>query len=217
VIANSRYTADRIRAVYGREADVLAPPVDVTAFRPSSERSGRFLVVSRLLRYKRIGLAVRAATLAGLPLDVIGEGPDRRRLQALAGPTIRFLGRRPDGEVREAFARCTALVVPGVEDFGLTVVEAQASGRPPVAAAAGGALETIRDGETGFLVDDTTPAGFAAVMERASRDQLPTDVLVDAARRYDAAAFTAALDALVARALEQRRRVSTQALVGAGA
>jgi glycosyltransferase involved in cell wall biosynthesis len=215
LIANSRHTAARVQEIYGRAAQVLPPPVDVSAFRPGNDRSGRFLVVSRLLRYKRIGLAVRAATVAGLPLDAIGEGPDRSRLEALAGPTVRFLGRRPDSEVREALAACVALVVPGVEDFGLTVVEAQASGRPPVAAAAGGALETIRDGETGFLVGDASPTAFAAAMERAALQHLPADALVEAAHRYDERAYTDGLDALIAKALEQRRRVPSPAFAGA--
>jgi glycosyltransferase involved in cell wall biosynthesis len=217
LIVNSRYTAGRVRAVYRREAAVLHPPVDVASYRSGSARSGRFLVVSRLLRYKRIGLAVRAATSAGLPLDVIGDGPDRRRLQAFAGPTVRFLGRRPDHDVRDALASCTALLVPGVEDFGLTIVEAQASGRPPIAAAAGGALETIRDGETGFLVRNATPAAFAAAMERASRYELPSGPLIDAARQYDLPVFATGLEILLSTTRDQRRSVASRVLAGAGA
>jgi glycosyltransferase involved in cell wall biosynthesis len=174
-------------------------------------------VVARLLRYKRIGIAVRAATLASLPLDVIGDGPDRRRLETLAGPSVRFLGRRSDDEVRDAMATCTALLVPGVEDFGLTIVEVQASGRPPVATAAGGALESIRDGTTGYLVRDATPAGFVAGMERAMRDQLAPDALIAAARDYDVPVFRARLDALLTTTLEQRRSSPARALVGARA
>ncbi|MBA2475127.1 MAG: glycosyltransferase, partial [Actinobacteria bacterium] len=136
-VANSATVARRIEQTYGRKAEIIHPPVETSAFEPSTERSGRFLVVSRLLPYKRIGLAVEAATRASLPLDVIGDGPARPKLEQAAGPTVRFLGRQDDEVVRHAMARCIALVVPGSEDFGLTPVEAHASGRPVVAFASG--------------------------------------------------------------------------------
>jgi glycosyltransferase involved in cell wall biosynthesis len=205
IIANSSHTARRILEVYGRDAAVLPPPVDVDTFHPTRSRSGRFLVVSRLLAYKRIDLAVRAAELAGAQLDIIGEGPDRTRLEAIAGPGVRFLGRRPDPEMRAHMAACTALLVPGVEDFGLTIVEAQASGRPPIAAAAGGALESVEDGRTGFLVAESTPEGYAAAMRRAMDEELPEERLVAAARRFDVPVFLARLDGLLLDALAVRR------------
>lgn len=203
-IAVSRHTALRIGAVYGREATVIHPPVAVETFHPSTERAGRFLVVSRLGAYKRVDLAVRAATMAGLPLDVIGDGPERTRLERMAGPTVRFLGRLPDDEVQVAMARCIALIVPGTEDFGLTPVEAQASGRPAIAFAAGGALETIEDGSTGYLVREPTPEAFAAAMLDASRVELPAERLVASARRFDQLTFQLRLGAFLEAALERR-------------
>ncbi|MEO7118190.1 MAG: glycosyltransferase [Candidatus Limnocylindrales bacterium] len=202
-VAISQHTADRIAAVYGRESVVIHPPVAVDRFAPSAERSGRFLVVSRLVAYKRIDLAIQAATDASLPLDVIGEGPERARLERMAGPTIRFLGRTSDAEVRAAMARCNALVVPGTEDFGMTPVEAQASGRPPVAFAAGGALETIEDGVSGFLVREATPVAFAAGMRRAATAELAPERLVAASRRFDETVFRARLGAFLDAALER--------------
>jgi glycosyltransferase involved in cell wall biosynthesis len=188
-VAVSSHIAERIAAVYGRRAPVVHPPVDTSTYRPSTRRSGRFLVVSRLRAYKRLDLAVQAANLAGLPLDVIGHGPGLAELRRLAGPTVRILGHRPDEEVREALASCTGVVVPGVQDFGLTLVEAQASGRPPIAYAAGGALDVVADGVTGFLFDRQEPAALAAAMRRALREPLDPAALVASARRFDAPAF----------------------------
>lgn len=215
-VANSVHTAARIRAVYGRDAVVLAPPTDVRAFTPTTERSGRYLIVSRLLGYKRVDLAIRAAAIAGVPLDVIGEGPERSRLEAIAGPTVRFLGRVPDAGVRAAMATCIALLVPGTEDFGLTIVEAQASGRPPIAAAAGGALESIDDGVTGYLVHEPAPEAWAAAMARAADDDLSAEQLVAAARRVDVPVFVARLEALLGEALVARRALGHGSVAEAG-
>jgi glycosyltransferase involved in cell wall biosynthesis len=182
-VANSATVAARIQATYGREAEVIHPPVDTARFELTDERSGRFLVVSRLLAYKRIDLAVEAATRFDLPLDVIGDGPDRKRLERMAGPTVRFLGRCSDEVVRHALARCIALVLPGTEDFGLTPVEAMASGRPPIAYAAGGALETIREGDTGFFFFQQSPEGLHGAIERAMNEDLPSERFLSSARR----------------------------------
>jgi glycosyltransferase involved in cell wall biosynthesis len=202
-VANSRFTAQRLAANYGRVAIVIHPPIDTAAFSPTDERSGRFLVVARLRRYKSLDVAIEAATSLGLPLDVIGVGPDRARLQSRAGPTIRFHGRLSDGEVAAAMARCAALIVPGVEDFGMTTAEVQAAGRPPVAFAAGGALEIVRDGETGYLVAERTPQAVGAAMQRALREELDRDALVASARRFDRAGFDASLRELIQYATER--------------
>lgn len=188
-VANSRHVAAKIARVYGRDAIVVHPPVDTTSFRPTTERSGRFLVVSRLRNQKRVDLVVEAANLRRLPLDVIGDGPELARLRGLAGPTVRFLGRLPDEEVRAAMARSEGVVVAAVQDFGLTLVEAQASGRPPIAFGEGGALEVVEDGRTGFLFRDQTPAGVGSAMERARRVALDVGSLVGSARRFDVAVF----------------------------
>lgn len=210
-LANSRHVADRIRRVYGREAIVVYPPVDTALFELSPEHSGRFLVVSRLRNQKRIDLAIEAANLAGLPLDVIGEGPERGRLERLAGPTVRFLGRLSDDAVRAAMERSAGVLVPAAADFGLTIVEAQASGRPPIAFAGGGALEIVDDGRTGFLFDDQRPEALARAMRHALEIGLRPEPLVASARRFDVAAFRSGLRDAVALALERRHAADAPA------
>lgn len=203
-LAVSAHIAARIRTVYGRPATVVHPPVDTSAFRPSAVRTGRFLVVSRVRAYKRLDLAIDAANLARLPLDVIGDGPGLDALSRRAGPTVRVLGRRPDTEVREALATCVGVVVPAAQDFGLTLVEAQASGRPPIAFAAGGALEVVHDGVTGFLFRDQTPVALAATMRRALEEPLDPAALAGAATRFDGAGFGPALLEALADAVAER-------------
>lgn len=170
-MAISSEVAARIRQCYGRESDVVFPPVDVARFRYDRPVGDYFLVVSRLNSYKRIDLAVEACTALGLPLVVVGDGPDRAGLERIAGPTVRFMGRLPDAEVTALFEGCHAFILPGKEDFGLTPLEANAAGRPVVAFGAGGALDTVRDGETGVLFHESTPEslgrGLSVVASRA--------------------------------------------------
>lgn len=153
-LANSRNVQQRIEECYGRDSIVVYPPVDVERFQVS-EKTGDFcLIVSRLVAYKRIDLAVKAFTEAGKKLVIIGDGPDRARLEAMAGPSVTFLGRAPDEIVTESMATCRAYVFPGCEDFGITPVEAQACGKPVIAFRAGGALETVLENETGVFFDE---------------------------------------------------------------
>jgi glycosyltransferase involved in cell wall biosynthesis len=204
-VANSAFTADRIRRVYGRIARIVHPPIETAAFHPSTDRSGRFLVVARLRPHKRVDLALAAANALRLPLDVIGDGSDLPRLRQIAGPTIRFLGRRTDPEVAAAMARCAGLLVPGVEDFGMTTAEVQAAGRPPIAFAAGGSPEIVRDGRTGFLFTDQSVAAIGEAMLRALREPIDPLALVESARRFDAKIFDAGMRELVAEAHADER------------
>jgi glycosyltransferase involved in cell wall biosynthesis len=187
--AVSKHIAARIRDVYGRDAEVVHPPVDADAFTPSRQRSGRFLVLSRLVTSKRVELVVEAANRYSLPVDVIGAGPQTAALRRLAGPAVRILGWQSGSAVREALATCEAVIVAGEEDFGLVTVEAQASGRPPIAFAAGGALEIIEDGATGYLFEAQEPEAIAAAMRRARDGRLEVSDLRDSARRFDLATF----------------------------
>jgi glycosyltransferase involved in cell wall biosynthesis len=141
--AISHHIADRIRRVYGRSSEVIHPPVDVARFRLADAVDDYYLVVSALAPYKRVDLAVAAAGRLGRRLLVVGQGTEEARLRALAGPGVTFLGWRPDAEVAELYARCRAVLFPSVEDFGIVPLEAAAAGRPTIALARGGALETM--------------------------------------------------------------------------
>jgi glycosyltransferase involved in cell wall biosynthesis len=150
-IANSGFVAERIRRCYGREAAVIYPPVNVGAFEADRPRGDFYLIVSELAPYKRVDLAVEVFTRLGEPLVVIGDGPEMPRLRAMAGPTVNLMGRQPSAVLKEHYERCAAFLYPQVEDFGITAVEAQAAGAPVIALAAGGALESVLDDETGVF------------------------------------------------------------------
>jgi len=166
-IANSRNTARRIAKFYRREAEVLHPPVDVASFQPAlpgEPLEPYYLVLARLLPYKRIDVAIEAFNRLRRPLLVVGDGPDAARLRRLAGPTVRFAGRVDEAAKRGYLRRCQALIWPGEEDLGIAPLEALAAGRPVVAYRAGGALETLVDGVTGRFFDCQTPEALSAAL-----------------------------------------------------
>ncbi len=163
-VAISTAIQERIRRYYGRDSVIVHPPVDVERYHPATTHDDYYLIVSRLVPYKRIDLAVRAFNELGLPLLIAGSGRDRETLEALAGPNVRFLGYVPDEDVQGLLARCKAFIFPGREDFGIAPLEAQAAGRPVIAFGAGGALDTVIEGETGtFFREPTVEALIAAV------------------------------------------------------
>ncbi|MHB8619469.1 MAG: glycosyltransferase [Chloroflexota bacterium] len=191
-VAISRVVAQRIRAAYGRQAEVIYPPVEVRqhCVEPADTIEDYFLVVSRLAPYKRIDLAVQACSRLNLPLLVIGEGRDRPRLQALAGPSVRFLGFvSDDAVVRRHYARCRAFLFPGEEDFGISPLEAQASGRPVIAYGAGGALDTVRPGVTGELFGRQTVDDLAEVLARFNHERYDAGAIRDHAMAFDSEVF----------------------------
>jgi len=150
-IANSENVRERISRIYRRDADVIYPPVDLRRFSVSTAGKGYFLVVAGLVPYKRIDLAVRACNLLGKRLVVVGGGTEEGNLRRIAGPTIEFTGRIPDGEVVRRYRECEALIFPGEEDFGIVPLEAMACGKPVIAFGRGGALETVVDGVNGLF------------------------------------------------------------------
>jgi glycosyltransferase involved in cell wall biosynthesis len=188
-VAISHHIAGRIRRVYGRSAVVIHPPVDVARFRPAASVDDYYLVVSALVPYKRVDLAIAAAGRLGRRLLVVGTGPEERRLHAQAGPSVKFLGWRPDAEVAELYARCRAVLFPAVEDYGIVPLEAAAAGRPTIALAQGGVLETM------VGLDDATAAPTAVFF----REQTAA-ALADAMAAFEAAADRFAPAALRAHA-----------------
>ena len=209
-VANSRLTQERIAACWGRDSELIHPPTDVERFspRPAGERHGSeepsLLVVTELVAHKRVDLALEAARGAGLPIAVVGEGPERARLEArFGGPGgARFLGRVGDAELDRLYAAARALVLPNVEEFGIAAVEAQAAGRPVVAVAAGGALETVIDGETGVLVPPDDLAALTAALARTDFDRFRPELIAGNAERFSKLTFQRRLKARV-EALDQ--------------
>jgi glycosyltransferase involved in cell wall biosynthesis len=167
-VANSRFVARRIERYYRRSATVIHPPVDTAYFSPGADVGDYYLVVGRLTAYKRVDLAVEAFNRLGLPLWIVGDGPARRRLQASAASNVRFLGALSREGVRQAMRGCRALIYPGIEDFGITPVEVQAAGRPVVAFGRGGAVESVRDGETGILFHEQTAGALCEAVSRVA-------------------------------------------------
>ena len=203
LVVNSRVVQQRVLRSWGRGSEVLAPPVDVSRFSVGTS-SGRYhLVVSRLAHYKRLDLAVEAFAELGLPLVVIGDGPARASLQAMAGPTVEFRGRVDDAGVATAMGECRGLIFPGEEDFGITPLEANACGRPVIAFGAGGALETVRTGETGVLFDQPSAASLADAVRRAEHIAWNPAVIRAHAEAFSADRFEARFRAIVER--EARR------------
>jgi len=159
-IANSENVRRRIQTIYHRDADVIYPPVNTSLFDIPSSGAGYFLIVSALVPYKLVDLAVRVFTRTRQHLVIVGEGPDSPRLRAMAGPNVTFAGWQPDERLRDYYAGCAAVIFPGEEDFGMVPIEAMAAGKPVVALARGGARETVvetPEGPTGVLFDEPTP------------------------------------------------------------
>ena len=194
-LANSHNVAARIERIYGRESRVVYPPVDVASFRPDPtvEPGDGYLVVSRLVPHKRVDLAMAACVATGSQLTIIGEGRDRARLEAMAGPGVTFRGRQPAAVVRSELQHCRALILPGAEDFGMTAVEAQAAGRPVIAYGSGGVLESVADGLTGVHFPDQTVTSLVEAMHRLDAIAInPADAIRNA-QRFDTAVFQAAI------------------------
>ena len=204
-VAISHYVAGRIRRYYNRDSTVVYPPVDTSFFTPATTPGNgeRYaLVVSALVPYKRIDIAIDAARLAGIPLKIVGDGPDRVRLERSVGSRngagqTTFLGRCTDDEIRDLYRRAAVTLLPGEEDFGIVPVEAQSCGRPVVALARGGATETVVDGQTGVLVDDSSAAAFADGIARALSASYDRGAIRRHAEKFSRERFVREIAALV--------------------
>ncbi|MCI0432557.1 MAG: glycosyltransferase [Gemmatimonadetes bacterium] len=206
-VANSQHVRERIRRYYGRDAAVVHPPVDVARFAPAAARGDHYLIVSALVPYKRVDLAIDAFGLIDRRLVIIGDGPDRRHLERRAGKRVEFAGALPDSRVAEFMASCKAFILPGEEDFGIAAVEAQASGAPVVALGRGGALETVvgvragepaRAGPTGVFFDEPTPQALAHAVLELERRSFDPHAAVLQAGRFTPDRFTDAMRAQIA-------------------
>jgi glycosyltransferase involved in cell wall biosynthesis len=201
-VANSALTRERIKRYYGRDAQVIHPPVETHRFSPATPAES-LLVVSEIVSHKRVSVALEAARRARTPITVVGSGPEHAALSR-AYPEARFLGRASHEKLPELYASARAVVVPSPEEFGIVAVEAQAAGRPVVAAAYGGALETVIDGHTGRLVALDDVDAFARAIEELARLELDPRSAVANAQRFSVAVFQERLSRLVNEVLGDR-------------
>jgi glycosyltransferase involved in cell wall biosynthesis len=205
-IAISSEIQRRIAQFYERDSVIIYPPVAIERFTPHGaavEAAARdapayFLSLGRLIPYKQVDLAVQACSAAHLPLQVGGDGRDRARLERLAGPSVKFLGRVPDADLPALMAGCRAFIFPGLEDFGITPVQALAAGRPVIAYAGGGALDIVQDGVNGVLFHEQTPRALQAALERFQTLHFDPQAIRRSAEKFDAAVFKEKLSAFIA-------------------
>ncbi len=214
-VANSSVIAERIARHYGRSATIIPPPVELDRFTLSPVNEPYHLIVSRLVPYKRVDLAVEAFTRMQRPLVVIGDGPARAALERQAGPTVQFLGRLPDVTVAEYYARCHAILFPGEEDFGIVPLEANAAGRPVIAFQRGGALDTVVPGVTGTFFAEQTVDSLCEAVAVSDRTVWRKDHLRQHAEGFREAVFRERYLALVDSVMHARSPVPVGALPAA--
>ena len=190
-LANSNTVARRIKEFWNRDSTVIHPPVETEKIFPVSQNEigDYFMLISRLVPYKRFDLVIQAFNRLQLPLKVVGNGRARAALERQAGPTIEFLGNVSDEEKHHLFSHCRAAIFPAEDDFGIAQVEVQAAGRPVIALAAGGALETVIDGVTGVLFQPQTPDGIMAAIRQFDEIEFSTEVIVEHASRFSRRRF----------------------------
>ncbi|MDD5751721.1 MAG: glycosyltransferase [Candidatus Peribacteraceae bacterium] len=192
LIAASKEVQRRIELYWRRESSVIYPPIDDFWFKTSNQKpitSNFALIVSTLAPYKRIDLAIAACNTLKIPLKIAGEGPDRKRLERMAGPTVEFLGYRTEEQLKDLYANAMATLLPGEEDFGLVPLESMACGTPVIAYRAGGPLETVIEGKTGAFFDEPTTDALSDVLRSFRRETFDPEACREQARKFARANF----------------------------
>jgi glycosyltransferase involved in cell wall biosynthesis len=202
-VAISQEVRRRIAKVYRRESAIIYPPVDTSRFALCREVADYYLLVGRLVPYRRIDLLIEAFNVMKRPLRIAGSGRDRQRLEALAGPTVEFLGYVPNEELPALLAKCRAFMFPGEEDFGIAPLQAMAAGRPVIAYAAGGALETVVPGKTGIFFEQQSVAAIIDAVERFETQTWKNKEIQAHARQFDTAVFKQKILAFIEEKLQQ--------------
>ncbi|MDD5039737.1 MAG: glycosyltransferase [Patescibacteria group bacterium] len=202
-IANSKFVAKRIQKYYKRDSVVINPPVNTDRFSITDSQDDYYLMITRLRPYKRVDIAIQAFNKLGLPLYIIGEGEDEDRLRSMAGPHIKFLGFVSDQKIAEYYSRCKAFIHPQEEDFGITCVEAMASGRPVIAYGSGGALETVVPGTTGVLFDEQSWEAIADTVIHFKPENFDSAMIRQHAEQFSVARFKDRISTFVEQAWQE--------------
>jgi len=206
MLANSNYIKDQIQKYYDRSAVVVHPPVHTERFRKwaNNNQRGGLVIAGRQTPYKRFDLAVAACTKLRAPLTVIGNGPEHRRLRRMAGPTVTFLGKVSDEILAEEFGRAQALIFPGLDDFGITAVEAMAAGTPVIAYKAGGALDYVVPGKTGLFFESQTVKSLAGALQQFPKQRFDSRAISVAAESFSVARFNKNMNLIIKKILQGR-------------
>lgn len=204
-VANSHNVADRITKYYRRESEVIYPPVETSQFALAEHTNHYYLAGGRLVAYKRFDIVVEAFNKLGIPLKIFGTGPEEKKLRKLARPHIEFVGKVSDARRAELYAHCLAFINPQEEDFGITVVEAMASGRPVIAYPAGGALETVVAGVTGEFFDEQTWESLGDTVIRFKPDQYDPVAIRQHAEQFSVETFKKRFADFVEKAVHRQR------------
>lgn len=208
IIANSQFVADRIWKYYRRSVEIIHPPVDVRAFglMPPAGRENYFLMVGRLIAYKRHDIAIRAFNELQLPLKIIGRGPEYARLKRLAGPTVEFLGRVPDVDLPRYYSSCRAFIFPQEEDFGIVAFEAFASGRPLIAFRGGDIPEHLEEGEMGVFFEQQTVGDIIAAVQKFRDDDYDAENIRCKSLAFDQSVFSEKIRLYLDRVLQKKQK-----------
>jgi len=207
-IANSNFVASRIAKYYKRKSTVINPPVDVDNFyiSPAEKIENYFLIVGRMMKYKKMDLAIEAFNQMKLPLKIVGRGVEYKNLKKIAGPTIEFLGRVSDEKLREIYSRAQAFIFPQEEDFGIVAIEALASGRPVIAFRAGDIAENIKDGESGVLFERQTVSDIIEAVKRFEKMKFNPQKIRQASLRFSKKRFKREIKEFVEKAFEEKQK-----------
>jgi glycosyltransferase involved in cell wall biosynthesis len=206
IIANSNFIARRIKKYYKRDASVIQPPIETDRFHMSDKHEDYFLLVGRLMIYKRFDIVIKAFNELGLPLKVIGRGPERSRLKKIAKSNIEFLGRVTDEELNEYYSRCRAFVFPQEEDFGITAIEAMASGRPVIAFRGGDIPEHIEEGKTGIFFEKQTVEDVVEAVKKFKAEDYDSQYIRSKSLKFDRELFKSKIKDYVEKALEEHKK-----------
>lgn len=204
-IANSNFVAKRIEKYYHKKSTVIHPPVSVEKFSPGANGGEYYLMVGRLIAYKRHDIAIEAFNKLGLPLKIVGRGPEMKRLQRLAGPNVEFLGRVSDEDLPDYYAACKGFVFPQEEDFGIVAIEAMASGRPLIAFRGGDIPEHMEEGKTGVFFDEQTPEAVAEAVKEFEKMEFDSAYIRAKVLKFDKEVFKAKIKDYVEKALAEHK------------